>query len=64
MVINEEKIRKLLIDAKVIQDGHFKLNSGVHSDTYLEKFNLLQWPDTMCHFFVRMGRFHGGKDVG
>ena len=45
MVINEEKIRKLLIDAKVIQDGHFKLNSGVHSDTYLEKFNLLQWPD-------------------
>ena len=35
MVINEEKIRKLLIDAKVIQDGHFKLNSGVHSDTYL-----------------------------
>ena len=45
MTMTEEKIRGLLIDAKVIQDGHFKLNSGVHSDTYLEKFNLLQWPD-------------------
>jgi len=26
-------------------DGHFQLASGVHSDRYLEKFNLLQWPD-------------------
>ncbi len=24
--------------------GHFQLNSGRHSDRYLEKFNLLQWP--------------------
>ena len=45
MVKNQEEIRALLIDAKVIQSGHFKLNSGVHSNTYLEKFNLLQWPD-------------------
>ena len=26
-------------------DGHFQLASGVHSDRYLEKFNLLQWPN-------------------
>ena len=45
MVKNQQEIRSLLIDSKVIQSGHFKLNSGVHSDTYLEKFNLLQWPD-------------------
>ena len=25
-------------------EGHFQLASGVHSDRYLEKFNLLQWP--------------------
>jgi orotate phosphoribosyltransferase len=24
--------------------GHFQLASGRHSDAYLEKFNLLQWP--------------------
>ena len=32
-------------------DGHFQLNSGRHSDRYLEKFNLLQWPEhtaTVC----------------
>ena len=27
-----------------ILHGHFKLNSGRHADRYLEKFNLLQWP--------------------
>jgi orotate phosphoribosyltransferase len=27
-----------------ILSGHFQLNSGRHSDRYLEKFNLLQWP--------------------
>ena len=26
-------------------DGHFQLSSGRHSDRYLEKFNLLQWPE-------------------
>ena len=25
-------------------EGHFRLASGLHSDRYLEKFNLLQWP--------------------
>lgn len=28
-----------------ILHGHFQLNSGRHSDRYLEKFNLLQWPE-------------------
>ena len=28
-----------------ILEGHFQLNSGRHSDRYLEKFNLLQWPE-------------------
>ena len=28
-----------------ILDGHFSLTSGRHSDRYLEKFNLLQWPE-------------------
>jgi orotate phosphoribosyltransferase len=26
-------------------EGHFQLSSGRHSDRYLEKFNLLQWPE-------------------
>lgn len=26
-------------------DGHFRLASGRHADRYVEKFNLLQWPE-------------------
>lgn len=33
-----------LREAGAFLDGHFQLNSGRHSDRYLEKFNLLQWP--------------------
>lgn len=28
-----------------ILKGHFELASGKHTDTYLEKFRILQWPD-------------------
>lgn len=33
-----------LEQAGAFLDGHFQLASGRHSDRYLEKFNLLQWP--------------------
>jgi orotate phosphoribosyltransferase len=31
--------------AGALLDGHFELSSGLHADRYVEKFNLLQWPD-------------------
>ena len=31
-------------DTGALLEGHFQLASGLHSDRYLEKFNLLQWP--------------------
>ncbi|MDA0364650.1 MAG: orotate phosphoribosyltransferase [Chloroflexi bacterium] len=34
----------ILTSAGAFLEGHFQLNSGRHSDRYLEKFNLLQWP--------------------
>jgi orotate phosphoribosyltransferase len=33
-----------LEEAGAFLSGHFQLASGRHSDRYLEKFNLLQWP--------------------
>ncbi len=33
-----------LEEAGAFLEGHFQLSSGRHSDRYLEKFNLLQWP--------------------
>lgn len=35
---------RALEDAGAFLEGHFQLASGRHSDRYLEKFNLLQWP--------------------
>jgi len=40
-------------------DGHFQLNSGRHSGRYLEKFNLLQWPqqtELVCRKMVNAVR--------
>ena len=38
-------IEKLLKDLKVLQEGHFLLNSGLHSKYYFEKFRVLENPD-------------------
>lgn len=35
----------ILSSAGAFLEGHFQLSSGRHSDRYLEKFNLLQWPN-------------------
>ncbi|MYD64720.1 MAG: orotate phosphoribosyltransferase [Chloroflexi bacterium] len=40
-------------------EGHFQLASGVHSDRYMEKFNLLQWPghtEDACRPIAAAGR--------
>lgn len=38
-------IEKLLKDHKVLLEGHFLLNSGLHSKYYFEKFRILENPD-------------------
>ncbi|MFN8639831.1 MAG: orotate phosphoribosyltransferase [Dehalococcoidia bacterium] len=46
-------------DAGAFLRGHFQLASGRHSDAYLEKFNLLQWPpqtDVVCARLAEGGR--------
>ncbi|MAQ58173.1 MAG: orotate phosphoribosyltransferase [Chloroflexi bacterium] len=47
-------------------DGHFSLTSGRHSDRYLEKFNLLQWPEyteKICKLMADFGRDFAPKSV-
>lgn len=41
----DNNIESLLESRGAILHGHFQLTSGRHSDTYVEKFRLLQWPD-------------------
>jgi len=39
-----ENLRQILEENKVILKGHFLLASGLHSDTYFEKYRLLEKP--------------------
>lgn len=42
--MNEAQVRQLLIDTGAILEGHFLLTSGLHSPLYVEKFQVLQYP--------------------
>lgn len=55
-----------LTDAGAFLTGHFQLNSGRHSDRYLEKFNLLQWPrytELVCRKMAEAGRAHAPQTI-
>lgn len=39
-----QEIEAILRQTGVYKQGHFQFTSGLHSDTYLEKFQLLQYP--------------------
>lgn len=43
--MNEEEILELLKKRGAIEKGHFKLSSGLHSDTYIQCAALLQYPE-------------------
>lgn len=38
-------LEKMLKDLRVLQEGHFLLNSDLHSQYYFEKFRILENPD-------------------
>lgn len=39
-----DKIIRILKETGTLREGHFLLTSGLHSSKYLEKFNILQYP--------------------
>ncbi len=43
--MNESEVRQLFIDTGAILEGHFLLTSGLHSPLYVEKFQVLQYPE-------------------
>ncbi len=44
MSISQEEILRTFRDCGAVLSGHFRLSSGKHSDTYFEKFQVLQYP--------------------
>ena len=55
-----------LEETGAVLEGHFQLNSGRHSDRYIEKFNLLQWPEhtrAVCERMADASRALGARTV-
>jgi orotate phosphoribosyltransferase len=42
------RVEQLFAESGAYRQGHFKLKSGRHGDRYLEKFQVLQWPDRVA----------------
>lgn len=44
VVLSQEEVRQIFLEANALLTGHFRLSSGRHSGEYWEKFWVLQWP--------------------
>jgi len=43
--MTENDVKQLLVETGAILEGHFLLTSGLHSPMYVEKFQVLQYPE-------------------
>ena len=44
--MTESEVKEIFVAAGAIMEGHFLLTSGLHSPVYVEKFNVLQHPES------------------
>lgn len=51
-----EDLEQLLREKKAILKGHFRLSSGLHSDTYVQTARVLQYPNLALMIGGRLGR--------
>ena len=63
MIIKTEEVMKKFEQAGAIQKGHFKLTSGVHSDTYIQCAQVMQHPDFMHNLCSELGKKFRGDDI-
>lgn len=54
---------RLLEESGAIQKGHFVLSSGRHSDTYVEKFRVLERPDVLSALCGEIVGWLSGKSI-
>ena len=58
------RTEELFRRAGALREGHFRLKSGRHSDRYLEKFQVLQFPEItseLCGMLAAFGRDPDGR---
>ena len=63
MIVRTEEVMKKFEEAGAIQKGHFKLTSGVHSDTYIQCAQIMQHPEFMHNLCSELGKKFRGDDI-
>ena len=58
-----DKILKTLVKTGAILDGHFLLTSGLHSDKYVEKFRLIENPESLNSVCSSMAETYKDKNI-
>uniref|UniRef100_A0A7V4E4K1 Orotate phosphoribosyltransferase n=1 Tax=candidate division WOR-3 bacterium TaxID=2052148 RepID=A0A7V4E4K1_UNCW3 len=48
--MKKKEIEQLLLKSQVLQEGHFLLSSGFHSQYYFEKFRIIENPSLLTRF--------------
>jgi len=60
----DQALQQLLEDTGAVLRGHFKLSSGRHSDTYVEKFRALERPEVLSRLCGKIAdHFRGQVDI-
>jgi orotate phosphoribosyltransferase len=59
----DNKIYELLVDRGAIMEGHFVLTSGLHSNKYVEKFRILENPESLGVICKAMADKYRGANV-
>ena len=62
-MLSNEQVLQIFKDSGALLQGHFKLTSGLHSDTYFEKFQVLQHPRYVEQLCTEMARRFKGDDI-
>jgi len=57
------RVERIFTEAGAYREGHFKLKSGRHGDRYIEKFEVLQWPDSVTELCSMLVAGAGQIDV-
>lgn len=63
MIIKTEEVMKNFEQTGAILKGHFKLTTGVHSDTYIQCAQVMQHPEFMHNLCSELGKKFRGDDI-
>lgn len=63
MPVRPSEVESIFREAGAFLEGHFVLASGRHSDQYLEKFQVLQWPRHTERLAAAIAEWAGDKGV-